>query len=154
VPNCKQTIIALLAAVNLAILVLWSQTGSRCRTKLTVGAAAVTFISSFALGTLSYYEHRYAIKPSDILALFLFSTLLFDAAQCRTLWLIKCHSAISELFSAAVGLKAIIFVVECYEKRTLLVSYFKESTREQTSGLLSHASSYWLGSLLWTGKNQ
>jgi ATP-binding cassette, subfamily C (CFTR/MRP), member 1 len=120
---------------------------------VTLGAAAVTLVSNLSLGVLSYYEHRYTVKPSDILALFLSSTLLFDAAQCRTLWLMGCDRAVSGVFSSAVALKAVIFVAECYEKRAWLTGYFRESTPEQTSGVFSHASSYWLNPLLWTGKN-
>ena len=138
--------------LNLTLLILWASTGSSCRTKVTLGATTVSFLSNLALGALSYYEHRYAIKPSDILIIFLFLTLLLDSAQCRSLWLIGCDRTISGVALAAIALKALIFAAECREKRAWLMGYFQESTPEQTSGLLSHASSYWLNSLLWTGK--
>ena len=119
-----------------------------------MGATAITLVSNFSLGALSYYEHRHAVKPSDILALFLLPTLLFDAAQCRSLWLIGCDRAVTGVFSAAVALKTVIFVTESYAKTKWLMGYFQGSTPEHTSGLLSHASSYWLNPLLWKGENQ
>ncbi|KAH8586615.1 putative multidrug resistance-associated protein [Bisporella sp. PMI_857] len=149
----KSIIITIFSALNLVLLVLWARKDSRCRTKVTIGAAAVTLVSNFSLGALSYYEHRYSVKPSDILAIFLFPTLLFDAAQCRSLWLIGCDRAISSVFSAAVALKTIIFVTECWAKTRWLAGYFQETTPEHTSGLFSHASSYWLNPLLWTGRS-
>ncbi|KAH8811062.1 putative ABC transporter [Xylogone sp. PMI_703] len=152
--HLKSIIIGIFTALNLTLLVLWSRENSSCRTKVTTTAAALTVVSNVVLGVLSYYEHRHALKPSDILVVFISSTLLFDAAQCRTLWLIGCERAISAVFSAALGLKAVILVVECWEKRAWLTEYFRESTPEQTTGLFNHASSWWLNPLLWTGRKR
>lgn len=56
-------------------------------TNTTVPAAAIEFIAGLAIVCLVYIEHRRSIRSSSFFTLYLFTTILTDAARSRSLFL-------------------------------------------------------------------
>lgn len=56
-------------------------------TRVTVAAAAFSFVASLVVVALSTLEHARSYRPSGLLVAYLLLTTLFEAAQVRTLFL-------------------------------------------------------------------
>ncbi|KAF5720425.1 ABC transporter [Fusarium mundagurra] len=108
-----------------------------------------------ATAVLSYYEHWYSRRPSMLLSIYLFLSLLLDIAHDRTLWL-NAYSSLeygfSSVFSAAVAIKAFSVWLESrpLSKLPWGDSHVKE-TPDSTSGVYSLSSFMWLRGLLRLG---
>lgn len=101
---------------------------------------AVSLTATAVFGLLSYFEHTRTIHPSLLLDVFLFFTLLFDIAQCRTLWLRGSGfygNTIAVLFSVSVAVKTILLVLEALEKRRFLRPEYKANPPEATASIFT-----------------
>ncbi|KAK0701169.1 hypothetical protein B0T21DRAFT_435070 [Apiosordaria backusii] len=158
-----------LAVLQLAALILWSRLLSPVRTRTTLTAAALTFVSSLALCLQSYVEHTRNVRPSSIINSFLLATLLFDIARARTLWLrepyavsldedddsfdINKENSLAYLAITAVVVKGFLLVVEALNKRRLLRPEYRGYGYgpEATSGVYNRSLFWWLNPLFWRG---
>ena len=89
----------------------------------------------------------YSVQPSLLFNTYLFVTLLFDIARARTLWLRhnnNYNEAIAIVFTAALGLKVAILLLEALEKRRILQPRYKSYPPEATSGLYNKSFFWWL----------
>jgi hypothetical protein len=148
-----QTAWLLLAALQLASLVLWARTGA-VRTRASVPSAALSLLSSLAFCVLSYTEHRRATRPSSLLDSYLFATLLFDIAHARTLWLRAVESngrAIAALAIASAVVKAVLLVLEAWEKRRMLRPNYRSYPPEATGSIYNRYFFWWLNPLFFQG---
>lgn len=103
---------------------------------------------------LSYAEHVHSVQPSLLLNGYLFVTLLFDVARARTLWLRhynRYNDVIAIVFTASVGLKVVILLLEAIEKRRILQQKYKAYPPEAISGLYNKGFFWWLNSLFRRG---
>ncbi|KAF5966025.1 fumonisin cluster-ABC transporter [Fusarium bulbicola] len=123
---------------------------------LFISAQALGIVASIATAALSYYEHWYSPRPSILLSIYLFLSLLLDIAHDRTLWL-NANSSLeygfSSVFSAAVASKAFSVWLESRPLSKLLPwgnSHVKEIP-DSTSGVYSLSSFMWLKGLLLLG---
>lgn len=108
--------------------------------------------ASFVIVTLSLYEHTHSIRPTTVLEIYLFLTLLFDIIRTRTLWLIDAGHTGAVVFTSSLVLKAVVLGLEVHGKRGSWINpedYLR--SREETSGAFGQAFLSWLIHLINTG---
>lgn len=103
------------------------------------------------LPILSYLEHSRSLRPSILLAFYLFFSLLFDAVSARTFLLNSSDSAISRLFTGALGLKGVITVLESVHKTKWMLLDDSQRSPEERSGLFSLSTYFWMNPLIFEG---
>lgn len=104
------------------------------------------------LPLLSYAEHYRAVRPSSLLGAYLFTTLFFDIAHTRTLWLQQNSSALVAVTTASVLVKVTLLIAESIEKRRLLLpKYLAISPPEATAGFFNRLFFVWLNGLFRRG---
>ena len=147
----KLSTILVYGCVQLALLVLWTLPSPIPRTRVSVASTSFSLINTVVIGTLSYVEHKRSIRPSVILNVYLFFSLLFDATQVRTLWLLGGSHAITIMLTIGVTIKAIIAWLEALGKGSLLSPSFQSDSPEALSGIYSRSVFWWLNHLLKAG---
>ena len=103
---------------------------------------------------MSYTEHGRNLRPSTILGIYLFFSLLFDIVRVRTLWLIGDDTTLARLFTTSVVLKAGILILEAKEKRDYLRGDDKLKGPEELSSVFSQGVFYWLNQLISDGNRK
>ena len=147
----KLSTISLYGCIQLAILVLWSSPSSVPKTKVSVASASFSLINALVINLLSHVEHTRSIRPSVILNTYLFFSLLFDAAQVRTLWLLGGNHATAIVLTTAIIVKAVIACLEAQGKGSSLSPSFQGVSPESLSGIYSRSVFWWLNRLLKSG---
>jgi len=143
----------MLTALQLAELILWTSP-TAATTRTTIPTSAVSLVSTLGIAVFSYLEHRHTVRPSTLLELFLFCTLLFDIAHARTLWLRAgdwSGRVLATVSTAAAAVKAAILVLEAVSKRRLLRPEYRAYPPEATSGIFSRSFFFWLNPLFRSG---
>lgn len=149
-----QLIIFAFAAVELSLFVLWCRSSLTERTQASIASASLSFVDALAFLPLSYLEHSKSLRPSAILNVYLFFSIIFDAIRVRTMWLIenKFNSDIAVLFTMSFCLKSILLVLEAWEKKRYLSDRDRTSySPEETSGALAQGLFVWLNRLILDG---
>ncbi|KAE8360003.1 P-loop containing nucleoside triphosphate hydrolase protein [Aspergillus caelatus] len=149
----KLTTWALLAILHLILIALWAIPTAN-RTQASIAANVVLTVGTLFLGILSYAEHNYSVRPSLLLGIYLSITLLFDIAKTRTLWLrdlAEINRIIAILTSVAVGVKALLLLLETVEKRRILKDVYAKYPPEATGGIFNRFFFWWLNPLFKTG---
>lgn len=146
----KQVAIVALACTQLALLILWALT-PMYRTKASIPAAVVSFLASLSLLYLSSIEHARSIRPSSLINVYMFFSLLLDLPQTRTLWLRPGPRALPALFTAGVVAKAMVLFLEAKSKRRSLFAPYKLSAPEALVSLYDRTALWWLNPMFWTG---
>ncbi|UNI18710.1 hypothetical protein JDV02_004963 [Purpureocillium takamizusanense] len=143
----------LYAALNVALLAVVASSPRQVGFTLAIAATVLSLLASFTIVILSHVEHVKSIRPSFLLTIYLFASLLFDAARLRTEWLVaaSANSAYAGVLSASAGLKLSLLVLETVEKRSILITGGASRSHESTSGPLSRGFFVWLNPLLITG---
>lgn len=118
---------------------------------VSIAAAAVSFIAGVVLVLLSHLEHVKSVRPSFLVSVYLFLSLLFDCARVRTEWLLHNSAAFAGTLSASVLAKLVLLALETVEKRKFLLPQEKVLSPESTSGPFNRGFFVWLNSLLRTG---
>ena len=96
-------------------------------------------------------EHIKTIRPSLLLNGYLFFSLLFDVARCRTFWIGQTETAIVGLFTATVAIKVVVLVLEAIEKRDILDPRFQDAPPEAIAGIYNRSVFWWLNLLFRRG---
>lgn len=153
-----QAIYLVFAALQLAILISWS---TRHGPKLGIASSALGVATALVMGALSHLEHERAVRPSTILCVYLSLSILFDAAQCRTLWLLlhddghpqQQHALLPALFTAQLATKVTMLLAESLGKTRYLVGSWQALKRcpEAVAGVFSRGAFWWLNGLLTRG---
>jgi hypothetical protein len=136
-------------ALQLALSVLWTQ--SSAATKVSVAAAVLGLLSAVLLCGLSYTEHTRSIRPSTVISMYLAISILFDAVQVRTLWLLDDAKTLAVLSTAALVTKITMFLVEIQGKRSFLLEAWSQGSPEATSGIINRGFFWWVNELLVWG---
>jgi ATP-binding cassette, subfamily C (CFTR/MRP), member 1 len=139
-----------LGAIQLALVVLWGQ-HAPSQKGVSLAAAVLAFTDSIALCVLSHTEHIQSVRSSSVINLYLFFSTMFDAVQCRTLWLLSEPYAIQILFTISVTAKLLVFVFEAQGKDMLLMPEYQKIPPEAKSGVFSRNTFWWLNPLLLRG---
>ncbi|KAK7730403.1 hypothetical protein SLS53_009022 [Cytospora paraplurivora] len=143
-------LLLLFIAVQVALLVVWAWSDTT-RTSVSIAAASLKLADSLAIFVLSVLEYNRTVRPSTLLCLYLAFSAAFDAVQLRTVWLLGDARALPSLTTASFAFKLIILVVESQGKRSYLREPFNTLGHEETSGVFSRASFWWLNPFLWRG---
>ncbi|KAJ3549386.1 hypothetical protein NM208_g529 [Fusarium decemcellulare] len=139
----KNTILCLfLIASQIGFLVFLTQS-SAVTTKASLPTAALSFVASIGLLGLSYVEHVYSYRPSTVINLFLFFSVLFDATRTRTLWLQGYNRSPAIAALVATVVKIAMLAVEAIEKRGFLRPQYRTLPPEVTSGVFSQWAFWW-----------
>jgi ATP-binding cassette subfamily C (CFTR/MRP) protein 1 len=142
--------IVVLAALQTTLLVIWCLRSGE-RTRATIASAALSAADAVVFCLLSYNEHALSIRPSALLNVYLFFSIVFDAVRARTLWLINYDTTIQALFTATLSLKVIVLFLEVTEKKRYLGVEDQKLSPEETSGILNQGLFVWLNHLIVTG---
>lgn len=103
---------------------------------------------------LSLLDHSKSPRPSMLLNSYLFLTLLLDATQARTFFLLsgdKPELTYSSIFIAAIAFKAGILLLEAQRKSKWVNWDEKEHSPEETSGIFSLGVFFWLNKIFLDG---
>lgn len=103
---------------------------------------------------LSLVDHSKSPRPSMILNSYLFLTLLLDATQARTFFLLsddKPELTYSSLFVVAIAFKVGILLLEAQRKSRWVNWDAKKHSPEETSGIFSLGVFFWLNSIFLDG---
>ncbi|KIM99420.1 hypothetical protein OIDMADRAFT_146875 [Oidiodendron maius Zn] len=146
----KQSAILVLAATQLALLVVWGVT-PLFRTKASIPAALLSFLASLALLYLSSIEHTRSARPSSIINAYIFFSILFDIPQARTLWLRLGWTAVPGIFTAGLAAKTIVFYLEARNKRRSLLPPYQLYAPEALANLYDRIVMWWLSPLFMKG---
>ncbi|EGP90793.1 putative ABC transporter [Zymoseptoria tritici IPO323] len=149
----KTASIAILAIAQLVLLVLWCLS-PQYRTSVSIPAAAISCLASLSLVYLSNLEHSRSIRPSSVINLYLFGSLVLDIPQARTLWLRQAPKEVSALFTACLGLKTLVLFLEARGKRGSLFPQYRLYAPEALVNLFNRTVLWWLNPLFWQGYNK
>ncbi|KAH7388905.1 ABC transporter [Cadophora sp. MPI-SDFR-AT-0126] len=147
----KLCAIGIYAALQLTLIILWSSSDVYFKTRLSIASTVLNLLAALGLGLLSHLEHVKAIRPSFVIAAYLFVSLIFDIARVRTQWLLPTNDAIAAVLTAAVVVKLLMLLLETLGKRRFLLAAYRGLSPEITSGLFSRGFFWWLNSLLTNG---
>lgn len=120
-------------------------------TRATIPSAILSFLAAFAILFLSRLEHSRSIQPSFILSVYLFTSVVFDAVQARTLFLRHDKPVVLGLFSTNIAIKLVLLGLESKTKRTYLRAPYKNFSPEATSGIFNRSFFWWINPILATG---
>ncbi|KAI8284941.1 ABC transporter atnG [Colletotrichum sp. SAR11_240] len=146
----KLVAISIFLCLQIVLISLWS-IPSTPRARTSVAESALGLIEAIALGALSYMEHKRSIRPSALIGLYLFLTIVLDIAQARTLWLRDGLSSVAGVFTTSLVVKVVVLALEETPKRVLLASSEKDVAVESTTGVVSRSLFWWLNSLFFQG---
>lgn len=123
------------------------------QTHISVISAALSVLGAMALAILSHFEHVRSVKPSFIINIYLIASILFDASRVRTQTLMRkdANNVLGAIIAASLAVKLVVLILEATEKRALLPGLYAQFSLENTSGLISRSSFWWLNSLLISG---
>jgi ATP-binding cassette, subfamily C (CFTR/MRP), member 1 len=138
------------AGLQLGLMILWVHP-STYKTRASVPTAILSFVTSLLFVLLSYAEHVKSVQPSALFTTYLLFSLVFDIARARTLWLAAFNQTISALFTAGVAIKAVILLLECLHKRSVLKEPYTAYPPEATSGIINRSFFWWLNQLFRRG---
>lgn len=130
-------------------------------TIVTTAAAAVDVVAALALVAVADFEHVKTIRPSTLITVFLFTTILLDMARVRSFWLETLNGlqqglAVCKTATLAVKL-VILFTENCLKRACLLPPAMSVSEKEtplsteSTGGPFHRALFLWLNKLLKQG---
>ncbi|KAJ4385223.1 hypothetical protein N0V93_010284 [Gnomoniopsis smithogilvyi] len=152
---CKLGAVACYAAVQTALLVAWTRPGAS-GTRASLAAAVLDLVDVLALAALSWLEHAYSPRPSTLINVYLLASLVFDAVQLRTLWLIDQRHPDNVLpaeFSSALVIKTSILFLEAVEKGQFLPpEEWTSRSPEETAVVFSRSLLIWLRGILAKGR--
>ncbi|RSL46129.1 hypothetical protein CEP54_013989 [Fusarium duplospermum] len=150
----KLSFITVIAALQLVLLVLSATSNNENLDIFAVAASALGFVEWLLILALSFAEHSRATRPSSILTFYLLLNILFDAARCRSYWLIEGSFGPPTwpgIFTAALPFKAILLLLELQSKARWVNWTREEHSPEETSSMFSLGIYLWLSSIFLRG---
>ncbi|KAE9983445.1 hypothetical protein EG328_009937 [Venturia inaequalis] len=99
---------------------------------------------------LLYFETDKATTPSTLLITYLLFSVLFDAAQIRTLWLAH-YTSIAAVQTASVAVRTCLLVLEAQSKASYLRLPYRDYPPEAQSGIFNTSFVWWLNQLFIKG---
>jgi ATP-binding cassette subfamily C (CFTR/MRP) protein 1 len=118
---------------------------------VSIAAATLGLLDALTLYALSHAEHVRSIRPSSVISLYLIFTILFDSAQCRTLWLLPGSQVVAGLLTGSIVAKIGMLILEAKEKRNILMPQWKGVSPEATGGVINRGLFWWLNDLMIKG---
>ncbi|KAI7337080.1 multidrug resistance-like protein [Hortaea werneckii] len=137
--------------LQVSLLVLWTLNHGGARV-LTQAAAALSVLDAVVITVLSGLQHTRSVRPSTVLQIYLFMTLLMDAVRVRTLYLQGTNPTLTRLFTAEMTVTLCTLTLESIEKRAFLLDTFRGLDPESSTSFLNRCVFWWLNSLIWLGR--
>ena len=147
---CAQLSYSAYIALSAAILALWVIFDIPT-TRLTVVTLSSTVVGFALLLYLSLQSHTRSVRPSTTLAVYLSLSSAFDLPRLRTLFYMLGGHGVSGLILTSFIVKLVILCLEVIEKRSLILSKWKDPSPAATSGVFNNSLYLWLNSLLYQG---
>lgn len=150
----------MLLGLSTALLALWTNAAAGdniIHTRTTIPSAALSLVAPVGYCLLSWLEHHRSVRLSLILPLYLSSSILFDTARARTLWMLNDYhigsipTSILALFHSSIALRAILLILESIEKRGILLPPHKTASSEVIKGPLNRGVFFWVTTLFLRG---
>lgn len=134
-----------LVGIECANLALWSTLPGR-NSENAIAAATLTLLSAICLVPVLYLEHRYTLRSTAYMSLWLICTIICDIGRARSLFLRIDVFTVGILTTIATGLKMCLFILEEKSKKSLIKDQRtrKDVTTEATSGLFSRIMFLWM----------
>ena len=133
----------------MAILILWSF--QERTTWATIPSAALSLGASLAICLLSYIDHAHSVGPSSVIALYSFFSLILDAFQGRTLFLLDYSPPLVWTFVAGLALKFVLIFLESWPKTKYLKEPYNSFSAEEQGGIFNTAFLWWINPLIING---
>lgn len=146
-------------ALQIGVLVSWSLYHGTIPSKLGIVASSMSLATALVMAALSYLEHERAVRPSTVLCVYLLLSVLFDAAQCRTLWLLHAQQHIPQramlpsFFTAQFAVKTSLLIMESLSKKRHLMGSWRALKRspDALASVFNLGVFWWLNDLLVRG---
>lgn len=111
-------------------------------------SASLATGSSAVVVLFSRLAHTRMKRPSDIISIFLFASIICDVVQLRTHWLSLAPSHLTGLLAATAGLSFLLLALELMSKsKTTITERFMEE-KSASSSALSKVFMWWLNDLV------
>ncbi|KAI8633154.1 putative ABC transporter [Xylariaceae sp. FL1651] len=149
--SLKQIALLLLAATQLALLVVWTVLPSKLRTRTSIPAAVISFLAALSLVYTSNAEHSRSVRPSSVIGIYVLFSLVLDAAQARTLWLRQVPTALPVIFTTGLTVKALVCFLEARNKKHALLPPYRQLSSEELAGIYSRTLLWWINPMFWLG---
>lgn len=144
-----------LFVLEIISLVLYRNTPA-LKSDIALAAASMSCVASFTIVVLVVAEHRFTLRPTSLLSLYILLSLFLDVVKSRSYFLRHGLSVLGGLSAAAAAAKAILIGVQEVPKTALLID--KElrytASKEATSGFWSRSVFVWLNSIFLVGFRQ
>lgn len=147
----KPVTVSTLILTQIWLLIIYSSHKELTRTSVSIPCTVLSLSVVIALGPLSYLEHNRSVRPSTLLNSYLALSILLDLPQARTLYLIPGQEQLAAAFSAALGIKLILLLLEAWNKRAILTETYQTLATETVSGILNRSLFLWMNSLFIRG---
>ena len=120
---------------------------------LPIPVLALSFADALVLGVLSYVEHSKSRKPSTVLALYLFFSIIVDWLPPWAELASSSESVrvVNWIYAASVAFKVGIFIRELKEKVSYGTVKDEGPSPEETIGVFNRLFYFWLNELLLRG---
>ena len=121
-----------------------------------LAAASLSCVASFTIIVLIVVEHRFTLRPTSLLSLYILLSLLLDVVKSRSYFSRRGMSALGGMSAAAAAVKAILIGVQEIPKTALLIDekLRHATSTEATSGFWSRSVFAWLNSIFLVGFRQ
>lgn len=147
-----QTLAGLLFSLELALVALWARP-STSKNAASLPATILELLCTVAAALLLYAKHKHSIRPSKLISLYLFVSVLVGLAHARSLFLLPPHefASIARIFTATLVARAALLLLEEFPKTPFLIQDSESTPVESASGPLNRSVFWWLNSLFTTG---
>ncbi|KAM0244293.1 hypothetical protein ACHAP5_006409 [Fusarium lateritium] len=154
IQSAKTAFLVVYAVTQLGVLILIATGTPSIVHDLSLAGSALVFTASVLAIALSYKEHSCARRPSTLLNVYIFITLLFDIVLARTAWLAIAtphQTTQARLFTASIVIKAIVLCLETIPKTRWIRWNADEHSPEESSSVFSLGVFAWLNRLFLRG---
>lgn len=140
----------------MSLVILWTTNNERGSLlgRVVIAANVFELVNTMTLGMTSLAEHRKSIRPSTLITMYLLLSTVFDAVECRTLWLRAQDRGLrptSIVVSIGICVKLGILILEVMEKRPFLNEPWSLAPPEAMSGAINRSVFWWLNALFLRG---
>jgi hypothetical protein len=135
--------------LQILLVVLWSRSSD---SDLPTGlpSSTLAFIDSVTILCLSWIEDIRCVRPSSLLNVYLLLSVLLDAVQARTLYLIG-QRTIAVVLTTSICSRTVLLLVEGRAKTSYLRPQYKHYPPEARSGIWSLSFVWWINQLFVKG---
>jgi len=134
----------------LALLVVQG-TGRGTLTRTTLADGIVSLVSTLTLLVLADFEHCRTVRPSSIIQVFLFFTVLLGLPRLRTVWLVDGGYLVACLFTVTFVLRVCLLALESVLKWKHVTGDPEAIPQEERQGLFGRIFFWWLMPLFLKG---